>query len=450
MNSFKGLSIALALVIFFFMMLVWLSQQEPPVSRTQIAKSIVQLESANAQLNFQILYIESPQHENFDQLQENLRLFRSSLETLTLQAADLDIETRLIIEKVKQQFYDKTLLVDEFSANTAVIRSSMNFLSFYVKKIDLTIERLIFANPLYKAQYRNLEEVLFDIWQDEWRAYINGSQVVEGSLVLPHCAICPFTLNKDIDAFVKHLLLFNQRTILQEDLRKQLQQSNLEMTLQSLFIKVETLLKEMEQRVLHQQLFILAGVLVLVIGMVLLIWLIKRNRRQVRISETDTLTGLGNRIRFSRMLQQVKVEADAQQHSFGVLFIDLDGFKEVNDVLGHTQGDAVLKFFASKISAQLVGPYELMRFGGDEFVAIINPATTLKMHALGEELNRHGSLVLERDLAVTVSIGGALYPEHAASLEELIDMADKAMYKAKELGKNRFYLHHISRKKPLS
>ena len=438
MNSLKGLSMALALVIFFFVVLVWLSQREPPVSRTQIAKSIVQLDSANAQLNFQILYIESPQHENFDRLQESMRLFRTSLEKLTLQAADLDIETRLIIEKVKQQFYDKTLLVDEFSANTAVIRSSLNYLSFYMRKIDQKIERLIFSRPLYKAQYQNLEDELFDIWQDELSAYLNGRKVVEGTIVLPDCVICPFTLKKDISAFVQHLLLFNQRIILQADLRQQLHQSSLEMTLPSLFIKVETLLKEMEQRVFRQQLFILAGMVLLSIGIVLLVWSIKRNRRQVVINETDTLTGLGNRSRFSRLLQQAKVEADAQQHSFGLLFIDLDGFKEVNDVLGHTQGDAVLKFFATKISAQLIGPYELMRIGGDEFVVIINPATTLKMHALGEELNRHGSLTLEQGLAVTVSIGGALYPEHSTSLTELIEMDDLAMYKAKKLGKNRF------------
>jgi diguanylate cyclase (GGDEF)-like protein/PAS domain S-box-containing protein len=149
----------------------------------------------------------------------------------------------------------------------------------------------------------------------------------------------------------------------------------------------------------------------------------------------DTLTGLPNRYLMFDRLNQLLVRAERYETGFAVLFIDLDGFKRINDSRGHDVGDLVLRGVADRLSQSVRAADTVARIGGDEFVILVealragHDATALgqKIQAsLGKPFSLPGG-----DATVTVSVGIGLYPEDGRDAEELLKAADVAMYRAK-------------------
>jgi len=161
-----------------------------------------------------------------------------------------------------------------------------------------------------------------------------------------------------------------------------------------------------------------------------------------KLAYYDPLTQLPNRILFQdRLEQEVKTCASESGH-FGVLYIDLDRFKYVNDTLGHSVGDRLLIEVGQRIKSCLRGPDTVARMSGDEFTAIIrsvHEAHDLEIVA-GKIIQSIEQPVLidEREVYVGASVGISLYPEHGTSSETLKKHADMAMYKAKEAGRGRY------------
>lgn len=154
----------------------------------------------------------------------------------------------------------------------------------------------------------------------------------------------------------------------------------------------------------------------------------------------DALTGLPNRRLFGDRLQQAFASAQRQQTPLGLMFVDLDHFKEINDTRGHHIGDLLLQEVARRMKACLRESDTLARLGGDEFVVVL-PAleaphsARLVANKLCAELRQ--PFVLEsRELQLSCSIGVALYPHHAHTRDELISQADQAMYLAKNGGRD--------------
>ena len=163
-----------------------------------------------------------------------------------------------------------------------------------------------------------------------------------------------------------------------------------------------------------------------------------RDERLVQLAHHDLLTGLPNRACFEEALAAQLAAGNA----VGVLMLDLDGFKEVNDSWGHGTGDAVLQTLAIRLPAWLGEDAVFARFGGDEFAVMLpdvgDPQTlaasaTTLLDAFGAPL-RVGSHTFH----LGVSIGGAVGPTQGASAEELIGNADLAMFRAKQEGKRRY------------
>lgn len=159
----------------------------------------------------------------------------------------------------------------------------------------------------------------------------------------------------------------------------------------------------------------------------------------------DNLTGLANRTLLLDRCEQEMRRSSRKGRGFGLMFIDLDRFKPVNDGLGHEIGDQVLKVVAQRLSAVFRGNDTLARYGGDEFVALIPDledraavavAAGKVLHALREPVVMAG-----HDLHIGASIGIAMYPDEGTDLDTLLARADAAMYRAKEAGGNlfRFY-----------
>ncbi|WP_455271090.1 putative bifunctional diguanylate cyclase/phosphodiesterase [Rhizobium herbae] len=159
-----------------------------------------------------------------------------------------------------------------------------------------------------------------------------------------------------------------------------------------------------------------------------------RDARLLRMANQDTLTGLSNRHRFENLLQEVL----SDNRAVTVALLDLDGFKDVNDSLGHAVGDALLQAVAVRLPSALAANVTVARFGGDEF-AILLPSDATKEAAL----QSIGAVVSAFEVPFDVgghvfqlaaTIGFALAPQHGADAEELLASADFALYRAKQAG----------------
>ena len=168
--------------------------------------------------------------------------------------------------------------------------------------------------------------------------------------------------------------------------------------------------------------------------------------RLVFMAERDSLTTLANRARFDSELDRLLNQAGRDPSLFGaLLYFDIDEFKTINDTFGHRAGDNVLIRTADTVS-RLVRNNELFaRLGGDEFAIIAPNADQAGAQALAERLlSTVSEMHFEfenRLFGLTISIGIALFPEHAESAEELVSRADAAMYQAKRGGKNGWRIY---------
>jgi diguanylate cyclase (GGDEF)-like protein/PAS domain S-box-containing protein len=159
------------------------------------------------------------------------------------------------------------------------------------------------------------------------------------------------------------------------------------------------------------------------------------------VAHSDSLTGLANRALFSDRLQLALARARRAGTHVALLYLDLDRFKEVNDTLGHAAGDALLKDFAARLRAGVRATDTVARFGGDEFVVLLEDMND-REHALrvAEKIVRESARPLrfeERDVVATVSIGVA-FAHGGVQEEDLLRRADAALYQAKAAGRGAY------------
>lgn len=155
----------------------------------------------------------------------------------------------------------------------------------------------------------------------------------------------------------------------------------------------------------------------------------------------DSLTGLPNRNYMDNMLKDTITRATDTNKEHAVLFADLDGFKEVNDTLGHNNGDVLLQQVAERFVKCVRSGDFVSRYGGDEFVILLTGADRSNAHSIAQRILNAFSLPFHiegNDIYITPSIGISLYPKDGDNASVLIKNADSAMYKAKEKGKNNF------------
>ncbi len=159
----------------------------------------------------------------------------------------------------------------------------------------------------------------------------------------------------------------------------------------------------------------------------------------VRQAVRDPLTGCHRRESGKELLDVQFLLALRHRAPLTVLFVDLDRFKEVNDEYGHEAGDHVLRAAAASLRGMLRESDSLLRWGGEEFLVVLPHTSRVEAVALLERLRLLGLGLRPDGRAVTVSIGIAEFPsDAAASAEELIELADRRMYEAKQAGRNRY------------
>ncbi len=175
--------------------------------------------------------------------------------------------------------------------------------------------------------------------------------------------------------------------------------------------------------------------------------LLKRHEKELqRIAHHDALTGIPNRMLLADRMKQAIAQTKREEKILGVCYLDLDGFKPVNDTLGHQAGDLVLIEIARRIESILRKGDTCARLGGDEFVVLLPNlnhheeciATLKRLHETIAQL-----IVLnDQSFSLTASVGVSFFPDEDTDPDGLLRLADQAMYVAKQSGKNRYHLYN--------
>ena len=156
----------------------------------------------------------------------------------------------------------------------------------------------------------------------------------------------------------------------------------------------------------------------------------------------DPLTGLANRRLLADRMSMALVHARRDKSAMGVVYLDLDGFKQINDTLGHSAGDVLLKMVAERLVATVREEDTVARLGGDEFiislwhVSGIDYAATVALRAVEAVSQPYG--IEDKIINITISAGVSIYPDHGEDADTLMKSADLALYEAKAAGKNAY------------
>lgn len=169
---------------------------------------------------------------------------------------------------------------------------------------------------------------------------------------------------------------------------------------------------------------------------------VRRERRLSRLADRDFLTGLYNRRRFDALLRRTIAESERYRRRGALLYIDLDGFKAVNDRFGHAEGDRLLTAAARRIVGRLRATDVCARLGGDELAVVLPQADRDQARRVAEHLIANLAELRGPAGPLSASVGVVLFPEHGRDPETLLARADRAMYHAKAArgGRVRFYL----------
>ena len=176
------------------------------------------------------------------------------------------------------------------------------------------------------------------------------------------------------------------------------------------------------------------------------------SKAQQALALHDPLTGLPNRRLLEDRIETTLQHASRHHHKAAVMYLDLDGFKAINDTYGHSYGDEVLKIVAQRLVATSRKEDTVARLGGDEFMVVLGEVNSL-LDAQGPaaklvEAVSQPFFINDLTLRLSTSIGISIYPDDAETVEALISIADYALYEAKRGGKNRFCATSSAKSQP--
>lgn len=182
-------------------------------------------------------------------------------------------------------------------------------------------------------------------------------------------------------------------------------------------------------------------ILIVILLIIIIVLLAAANRRNDKLINSDTLTQIPNRQFINKQIKQIA----SGKEPYGIIMVDLDLFKSINDTLGHIAGDEVLKELAIRLHVAAIENDSIAaRIGGDEFMVLVKNASQEKCISICkqvQEIMRKPIETTKGDIPITVSMGGAVYPDDTDDSSKLFSRADKALYKTKREGRNGYCMY---------
>jgi diguanylate cyclase (GGDEF)-like protein len=194
-----------------------------------------------------------------------------------------------------------------------------------------------------------------------------------------------------------------------------------------------------------EDLFVISGFIVVVVGINKWMQLNQQQRNKLlQLATTDSLTGLFVRRYFNEKANTEFTRCRRYKGVFSLLMIDIDNFKLINDKHGHSCGDTILSAFSKNLKENLRETEIVARWGGEEFIVLVPESSSELCAHLSEKLVKLSQntkvLVGDEIISFTVSIGGVTLKDEDNSVEDLINRADQLLYKAKQEGRNQFFV----------
>ncbi len=177
----------------------------------------------------------------------------------------------------------------------------------------------------------------------------------------------------------------------------------------------------------------------------------KLYEQMARHATHDSLTNLPNRKHFHDQLANAIASAQRERRTFTVLYLDLDGFKAINDALGHAVGDQLIENTARRLERCVRKGDMVARVGGDEFVVLLQEVASVDISKIAEKIIKSLSepfVISDKALCITTSIGVSTFPQDGTDAHALIHNADSAMYETKRSGKNGYRIYNRAHAQP--
>lgn len=411
------------------------------------AMALSQARQRHAELSEQILSNRSDFSQNYDALSDIQGKADKALRALTIALSSPAIISGSELKELNQLHQQRLADIEHFKSLNSKLRNSLRYLpalrSQIIDKLKTGTDHQL-TNTLNDSTINLISDRLF---ADEDLQKKSRQQLAW----LKNAPAGNRAAQADINNFIFHGELLYQF--------KQQEQQLLNRILNS---KIQSLFSHIDQKLDHQhglnihlaerlKFFLIFYAAIL--GVLVILFLINRYhlhrhlKQQKDLSEKDQLTGLNNRRYF---LNQLEAALQCKHDCFSaVIFIDLDGFKAINDQLGHNAGDEVLKILSATMQEYCEihtdKSVTLARLGGDEFVILLDELdaedTAGEVHKMAGEIVRLLSRPLQKpysDFPLSASLGVAIFPDHGNTAIEIMHCADKAMYESKRHGKNTY------------
>jgi diguanylate cyclase (GGDEF)-like protein len=437
-----------ALIVFFIALLSYNYIEGQSVNyeiqQNQIHRYITQLEKADANLDRQILRMDSWYFSNYDKVNLAYRQYLDILDGLP----QMPDELKASIPKIKRHLKMKHSLVEKLKSSNAVLRNSVNYLPELVSALDLDIDSALQNGEITLRQSSKLRHSVQDIvFHGVTRQLISRVSIKPD--LSPPLQRLPIKVEKSWQEMQKHIEVLVKYKQRDEELNDQLEKTQLSGQLELLNSAFAGYLLEKEESQQLQKWWLIGYFLVAIILIIVLFFAVRYYRKQHSLhrleSLTDPLTGLANRRKLTEQIPAYLAQARHNNDTVGILFIDLDGFKNVNDNMGHKRGDLLLQKISSSMQSSLRQNDLIARIGGDEFVVVIPCANASNLRRIAQNLINICTITVDymnKELKVSASIGISCYPDDTRRPHELLEFADKAMYQAKLNGKSciAFYI----------
>lgn len=399
---------------------------------------LIALKSANAEWNIELNKIHSDNFIHYDLLNDAALKYEQEMLLFLSVSSNINASIQKSATNLLELSLQKKKSMNNYLSEVAIARNSLKFL-----------DTSLF---LLHSEYKNDVEIIKFLHHAQHRLSrliaSNQSIQLKEQNFSSDCNNCNLEKNKVILSVKQHLDLLKKQIQLSHNARSDFYNIEHKQLLTDLFEQLSSLYRRanLMEHSLQSQVLTFSVILVFIVTMlsILLYWLYRSIEVHRVVGVTDSLTGLHNRKRLFEDLTSLIPLHKKSQVKLGLLFIDLDGFKNVNDTHGHEVGDKLLKLLSERLTSNVRKGDLIYRIGGDEFIVLIQKLPTSKfVESIVENLLikcNKPYLINNISCNVTLSIGISISPDHTEEVNELLKYADEAMYSSKRKGKGRFII----------